>query len=343
MKQNKIKISIVIPVYNVELFLDECINSVVNQTYKNIEIILVDDGSTDQCPVKCDEWAKRDNRIKVIHKKNAGLGEARNSGMNISTGDYICFVDSDDYIDKDTIEKIYNVLEEYDYDIIHYGFKYVDCDKNILNRYMPSPTCTKYKNEKVLKDFFPNLINLLPGEKKFNMNFSACMCAIKMKVIEKNKWKFVSERKIISEDIYSLSILYKSIKSVYILKEDLYSYRMVNSSLTHIYRDDRFKKVKIMYNELIKIYEEEFINERYRYLYLSYIIGCIKSIATSNIKYSKKRKLVLEISNDKQLKDILNNNKKETKSRKLFFWCLKNNMITLTLILAYFQSKKTIR
>ena len=343
MKKNMIKISIVIPVYNVELYLDECINSVVNQTYKNIEIILVDDGSTDQCPVKCDEWSKKDNRIKVIHKKNAGLGEARNSGMDIATGDYICFVDSDDYIEIDTIEKIYNILKNFDYDIIHYGFKYVDNYKNVLNRYVPSPTRTEYKNESVLKDFFPNLINLLPGEKKFNMNFSACMCVIKMKIINKIKWQFVSERKIISEDVYSLSILYKSIKSVYILKEDLYSYRMVDSSLTHIYRDDRFNKVKIMYNELIKLYDEDYINERYRYLYLSYIIGCIKSISTSNIKYRKKRKLVLEISKDKQLKEILNKNQKETRSRKLFFWCLKHSLITLTLIFAYFQSKKTIR
>ena len=99
-------ISVIIPVYKVEQYLDKCVESVVSQTYKNLEIILVDDGSPDNCPAMCDEWAKKDSRIKVIHKKNGGVADARNIGIDNATGDYIAFVDSDDYLDKTMYEKL---------------------------------------------------------------------------------------------------------------------------------------------------------------------------------------------------------------------------------------------
>ena len=99
------KVSVVIPVYNVEKYLDRCIDSVVNQTYRNIEIILVDDGSPDGCPKKCDEWSEKDSRIKVIHKENQGLGMARNTGIDNATGEYIFFFDSDDFVETTLVEK----------------------------------------------------------------------------------------------------------------------------------------------------------------------------------------------------------------------------------------------
>ena len=98
------KISVIVPVYNVEKYLNKCIESIVNQTYRNLEIILVDDGSPDNCPQMCDEWAKKDDRIIVIHKENGGLSDARNKGLDIATGEYIGFVDSDDWIDLDLYE-----------------------------------------------------------------------------------------------------------------------------------------------------------------------------------------------------------------------------------------------
>lgn len=111
-------VSVVLPIYNVEKYLSRCLESVVNQSYRKLEIILVDDESPDKCPEICDEWAAKDSRIKVIHKKNGGLGYARNTGIENATGEYICFVDSDDYIAPDTIEKAYKSglimsLEEY--------------------------------------------------------------------------------------------------------------------------------------------------------------------------------------------------------------------------------------
>ena len=94
-------ISVIIPVYKVEEYLDECVLSVIRQTYANLEIILVDDGSPDNCPRMCDEWATKDSRIKVIHKENGGLSDARNAGLDAAEGQYIAFIDSDDYIKPD--------------------------------------------------------------------------------------------------------------------------------------------------------------------------------------------------------------------------------------------------
>lgn len=93
------KVSIIVPIYNVEKYLDRCMASLLNQTLEDIEIIMVDDGSPDRCPKMCDEYAKKDSRVKVVHKKNGGLGYARNSGLDVATGEYVAFVDSDDYVD----------------------------------------------------------------------------------------------------------------------------------------------------------------------------------------------------------------------------------------------------
>ena len=110
-------ISVVVPVYNVEKYIDKCINSIINQTYKNLEIILVDDGSPDNCGNICDEYAKKDNRIIVIHKENGGLSDARNTGIEVSKGKYITFIDSDDYISDNYVSFLYNLIIEYKADI----------------------------------------------------------------------------------------------------------------------------------------------------------------------------------------------------------------------------------
>ena len=110
-------VSIIIPVYKVEKYLNRCVESVVNQTYSNLEIILVDDGSPDNCPQMCDEWAVKDERIKVIHKENAGLGIARNSGMEMATGDYLMFVDSDDFLSLHAVEVLYRRIKADDSDL----------------------------------------------------------------------------------------------------------------------------------------------------------------------------------------------------------------------------------
>lgn len=115
-------ITIIIPVYNVEKYLRECIDSVIAQTYKNLEIILVDDGSIDKSGEICDEYSKKDSRIRVIHKKNGGLSDARNVALDIAKGEYIGFIDSDDYIEKDMFETLYKLAEKYHAEISSISF-----------------------------------------------------------------------------------------------------------------------------------------------------------------------------------------------------------------------------
>jgi glycosyltransferase involved in cell wall biosynthesis len=130
-------VSVIVPVYNVEEYLDRCVESIINQTYQNIEIILVDDGSPDRCPQMCDAWAEKDNRIKVIHKKNAGLGMARNTGIEHALGEYICFFDSDDYIAVETIEKAYILAKEKCAEIVVFGTNSVDRNGHITKQCIP--------------------------------------------------------------------------------------------------------------------------------------------------------------------------------------------------------------
>ena len=120
------KISVIVPIYNVEKYLEKCINSIVFQTYKNIEILLIDDGSTDKSSYICEEWKKRDSRINVVHKANGGLSDARNCGLNIASGEYVCFIDSDDYIENDYIEKLYKILIENKLRVSQCGINYIN-------------------------------------------------------------------------------------------------------------------------------------------------------------------------------------------------------------------------
>ncbi len=118
-------VSVVVPIYNVELYMKKCIQTIINQSYNNLEIILVDDGSTDNSGNIADEYAQKDLRVKVIHKLNGGLSDARNAGMKKATGKYICFIDSDDFIEKDMIEKMVNRITDLQVDVLIAGF-YVD-------------------------------------------------------------------------------------------------------------------------------------------------------------------------------------------------------------------------
>lgn len=140
-------ISVIVPIYKVEAYLDRCIRSITEQTYKNVEIILVDDGSPDRCPAICDAWAQKDERIKAIHKENGGLSDARNAGMAMASGDLISFIDSDDSIEPTFLEELCGALKEHDADIAECAVSHVDEEGNLLRRRAAAPVETMDKIE----------------------------------------------------------------------------------------------------------------------------------------------------------------------------------------------------
>lgn len=152
------KISIIIPVYNVEKYIDKCVQSAINQTYKNIEIVLIDDGSPDNCGKLCDEYAKKDDRIKVIHKKNGGLSDARNVGIKNATGKYVIFLDSDDYLEVYSVEYLYRLIEENDADISVGQIRpvYENQKTKIVNKTIEDQNVKVYDKEQALEAMLYN-------------------------------------------------------------------------------------------------------------------------------------------------------------------------------------------
>ena len=126
-------ISVIVPIYGVEKYLPECIESVTRQTYDNLQIILVDDGSRDGCGAICDRYARTDNRIVVVHQENGGAAAARNAGLRLAQGDYISFLDGDDYLEPDAYENMLAAMEEHGADIVHGGFRYVYVDGAVIH------------------------------------------------------------------------------------------------------------------------------------------------------------------------------------------------------------------
>lgn len=144
-------ISVIVPIYNVELYLNRCIESIVGQTYGKLEIILVDDGSSDKCPSMCDAWLKKDSRIKVIHKKNGGLSDARNAGLAVAKGEFIAFVDSDDWIHPKYVELLYNAIRKFDAEISACDVRVVYEGNNVVNEQIDITADRVYSTEQALE------------------------------------------------------------------------------------------------------------------------------------------------------------------------------------------------
>lgn len=211
------KVSIVVPVYRVEQYLAQCVASVRGQTLTDIEIILVDDGSPDRCGSMCDEYAREDSRIKVIHKENGGLASARNAALRIASGEFVGFVDSDDYIEPDMYERMYASAEKYGSDFVMCGFHEMDKNGGWFSC-KPNLPEGGYDREEVIRRMIVPLMgnDKRVGEKE--CNGYACMCMFRRAVITENGVAFQSEREVFHEDeVFQLSFSFM-LKRLLLLK-----------------------------------------------------------------------------------------------------------------------------
>lgn len=266
-----IKISIIVPVYNVEKYLKRCIESIINQTYKNLEIILVDDGSTDNCPAICDEYARKDKRIKVIHKENGGASSSRNTGMDAATGKYITFVDSDDFIKEEFVEYLYNLSIENNCEIVQCSFEIGSNEK--FSDIRIRDKVEVYSNIEALCS---RKLKVVPWGKLY-----------KMKTIKSIKFPLG----IINEDDATYYKFIYNSKRVCITNKQLYYYYQSNNSVMR--NNSKYKRTDFIniYKDRIKFFKEkkevilyEKSYERFCLVLMLFYISCKKDKENTNDK-----------------------------------------------------------
>lgn len=290
------KVSVIVPVYNVEKYLDRCVESIVNQTYSDIEIILVDDGSPDNCSQMCDEWAKKDNRIIVIHKKNGGLTSARISGFKIATCECVLFVDSDDYLELNMIEIMLNKMDENKADLVmcsyyqesekgcrehRFNFSGILEGQDIVNNYILPLAQTGLRYTKV------------PG--------FMCIRLFKRELIDLDF--FYDEKAVFTEDDV-FNVLYAlKCKSVYVVDKALYHYVYNSSSLSNTYREGKFE----MWCNRARIIEKAFKDHNILIsdtdLSFIYLPGVFSEINNSALRLDciDYRKIIISMLQDEQI------------------------------------------
>ena len=236
-------VSIIVPVYNVEQYLDECIASIVNQTYKDIEVILVDDGSKDRSPEICDEWAKKDVRIKVIHKENQGPSMARNVAIEQAEGDYLLFVDSDDYIASDLCEKTVAVAQEKSADVVVFGHYRIENGCTTAGYEADGYSGFMEKEEVLKRSLLGNILDYSVDKLFRKKIFENVRYPIKHRCFE---------------DVGTLYKAYLNAKTFFFLPDCLYYYRKREGSITSDMTDNQLRDCFVMrhqkYTDIIRVY-----------------------------------------------------------------------------------------
>lgn len=260
------KVSIIVPVYNVENYILECITSIIEQTYANLEIIIINDGSTDKSKEICESLQKKDERIVFISKHNSGVSDTRNIGINKSTGDYIIFVDSDDYIDKSYIEEMVKWMNEEFIDMT--VCNYIEIYKNtVLHHNNDLTDKLVITNKEAINDIY-KLRSF--GGYLWNKIF-------KSEIIKKNNIRFNQEIHMCEDMLFLLKYLSKC-NNVRIISKELYFYRMRKSSIVWNKNKIKYKTLYSSYNEMYKIIEKNNVEMDYFY----YMV--LNSIFSNNFK-----------------------------------------------------------
>ena len=231
-------VSFIVPVYNVEKYIHQCVDSILNQTYKNIEVILVDDGSPDKCPQICEEYEKKDERVRVIHKINAGVDEARNTGIDNAKGEWVYFVDSDDWIELDATERLLGIAKAHSVDCVMSDCveRYDDGTSKRIHLFTQKLHCTTKKElEQIEKYILCHRFSPYYTNKYISGYAAPWGKFVKLSILKDNNIKFNPYSKGVFDDgIYSLYLL-EHLHSLYYADIHTYNYRIIGTSLTRKY------------------------------------------------------------------------------------------------------------
>lgn len=332
------KVSIIVPVYNVEKYLDRCVQSLINQTLKDIEIILVDDESPDDCPRLCDEYVEKDFRIRVIHKQNGGLGLARNSGLEVATGEYVTFCDSDDFVEPNTYEYCTRIADKHYLDVVRFN-----CDRftNDLPRSNYTEAYEICDDVNVMRQYAISTWGpIVDGEDKTSKvaNIgSSCMGVYRRNFLIENGLKFKSERTILSEDYEFNYNVYIHAKRIGLTSNVFYHYFVNPISLTTATKKNQVDRA-IDFSTLMTEYmiRDGYSNEIAEVQPMAYVITWLRTqqkyVMLSSASISDKRKWLENHINKKYIKQI----KKRyplaylNKKHRLSFWLSTNNCFWLS-------------
>lgn len=298
--QNKL-VSIIVPIYKVESYLQRCLDSIVNQTYANLEIILVDDGSPDGCPQICDEYAAKDNRIVVIHKENGGLSDARNTGLDICKGDYISFVDSDDWINDCYIQRLLSSIENSDADIAVASCKYISNNPIYANKIFPLAS-GEICYEDILLEIFG----------KHNPSFvAACIKMFSRSLI--CQFKFHKGK--LHEDEYLNYLWFHKAKKIVYEPNSIYFYYLHADSITG--RLSKYDKIEIL-NQQYSFFTTNGIKAPLQWILPSLCWEHLWEYSNSTTKNDSSAQKHLHLF--RHFTDLALKEKNISKTVKFFFW-----------------------
>lgn len=226
-------VSVIVPVYKVEKYIKRCVESLLKQTISDVEIILVDDGSPDNSGIICDEMEATDKRIKVLHKSNGGLSSARNAGLQIATGEYVGFVDSDDDVELDMYEKMYTIAKHENVDFVMSDYKRILESGKVYLKTVEIAS-GRYDKEKIRKEIYPQLIM---GENlDYGPLLSVCPCLYRKDFLDKHRLYFDEEVRWSEDNIFSAFVGYYADSFYYMKGQGLYHYYQNSGTITTTYR-----------------------------------------------------------------------------------------------------------
>lgn len=336
------KVSIIIPCYKVEKHLDRCLSSIVNQTLIDIEIILVEDKSPDKTAAKCDEWVQKDTRIKVVHKQvNEGAGLARNTGLQIATGTYVAFLDSDDFIDRRMMKDLYQYSIDNDLDCAFCGFNFWHNENNIVQRKERDYEICESKED--LRQVLLDMVGSKPDAHSDAAILTALWKGIyKREVLTKNNIVFVSERDYAAEDFIFFIDFVPCCKKIGFIPQCYYYYCDNQDSITRSYQPKRFQMEIELYSIVearlkeLGFTDDEYRNRLDRYLQLK-IRACIAQQAhfIPQYGYAKMRSAANAIINDTNVRAFVNRfpYRKLHLKHKIFFLLLKYKFVDVLLLI----------
>ncbi|WP_281884331.1 glycosyltransferase [Paenibacillus sp. YYML68] len=306
-------VSVIVPVYNVEKYLSRCAESLMNQTLRNIEIIMVNDGSTDQSGQLADQYAEMDSRIKVVHKLNGGLSSARNAGLEAATGEYVGFVDSDDWVELNMYEHLYQAAIEHDAEAsLSGGFLKITEDGQISKRLSPLGRASYDAEQLIDEVLIPMVGATADANNDISMQMGVTLNIYKRKLLQEYGVRFVSERQYISEDIVFNLDVFTKVKRASAVPVPMYYYWLNVQSLTQSFKPDRFEKECMLFEHLTHKLKElglyDLAIQRLRRTYIGRARVCIVKEARDHVGASvfQRLKNIRRITGEPLLVDTLN-------------------------------------